>query len=274
MGILKNKKLFLLDMDGTLYIDKYLFERTPEFLHQVKKNGGNYAYLTNNSSRGKDAYVKRMQNFGIEASEADFLTSVDATVDYLKSNYPPETKYFVCGTKTFCKQFTDAGFNFITKLTDEMRANLRTEGFPDVAVLSYNTEITYEEIEDFTRVLVAGKEYIATHPDMLCPSAYGMAVDIGCYIEMFEHASGRTPKIIGKPQPQMALTAMKLFGAAPEETCIIGDRLHTDILCGINAGIDSILVLTGDHKRRDIKRLGINPTYVFNDIGEVCDEIK
>ena len=260
-------------MDGTLYIDKYLFERTPEFLKKVRANGAQYAYLTNNSSRGKAAYVKRMQNFGIDACEDDFLTSVDATVDYLKSNYSPDTKYFICGTETFAHQFTESGFDFVTKLTEEQRNNLKNPSYPEVAVLSYDTEINYEKIEDFTRMLMAGKDYIATHPDMLCPASYGMAVDIGCYIEMFQEATGRSPKIIGKPQPQMVLTAMKKFGASPEETCIIGDRLHTDILSGINAGIDAILVLTGDHNRSDIEKLRINPTYIFNDIGEVCDEI-
>lgn len=265
---LKDKKLFLLDMDGTLYIDEKIFPRSKEFLDQVKANRAKYIYLSNNSSRGKDAYVAKMERLGVEAQESEFISSVDATIEYLRDNFPEGTRYFLVGTQTTEDQMRSAGLKIETLLPAGW------EHLPDVALLSYDTEITYRKIEEFTVMLKAGKPYIATHPDMLCPSSYGMAVDIGCFIDMFRTATGRIPLIIGKPQPQMIYMAMKRFGVKPEETVVIGDRLHTDIAAGANAGVDTILVLSGDHKREDIEKYGVTPTYIFNDIGEVCDEIK
>lgn len=265
---LKDKKLFLLDLDGTLYIEEKAFPRTKEFLDKVKENKAQYIYLSNNSSRGKDAYVSKMERLGIQADVSEFISSVDVTIDYLQDKYPEGTRIFLVGTQTTADQMRSAGLKIETRLPAGW------EDLPPVAVLSYDTEITYKKIEEFTVMLMAGKDYVATHPDMLCPASYGMAVDIGCYIDMFRTATGRTPLIIGKPQPQMVYKAMKQCGVKPEETVIIGDRLHTDIACGVNAGIDSIFVLSGDHKREDIEKYGIQPTYIFNDIGEVCDEIK
>ncbi len=273
---LKDKKLFLLDMDGTIYIDEMLFPGTLPMLKQIRANGADYMYLTNNSSRGKDAYVAKMERLGIPAREEDFLTSVDATIDYLKAHYPEDTVYYALGTKSFARQLSGAGLCVVTDLNRKSSRfnDPEYDNLPGVAVLSYDTEINYRKIEDFTLLLMKGNDYVATHPDMLCPTWYGDAVDKGCYIEMFKTATGRTPYIVGKPQPDMAMTAMKLRSCTPEETCFIGDRLNTDILCGLNAGIDTILVLSGDHNRSDIERLKINPTYVFKDISEVYNEIK
>ena len=265
---LKDKKLFLLDMDGTLYIGDTLIEGAKEFLNQVRVNRGDYLYLSNNSSRGKDAYVSKMERFGISANEHEFISSVDVTIDYLKEKYPEGTRIYLAGTSTTVEQMRAAGL----KIEEKLPAGW--EDLPDVAVLSYDTEITYKKIEEFTVMLMKGKDYIATHPDMLCPANYGMAVDIGCYIDMFRTATGRIPLIIGKPQPQMVYKALKKSGVKPEDAVIIGDRLHTDIACGVNAGIDTIFVLSGDHKREDIDKYGIKPTYIFDSIKDVYEEIK
>ena len=265
---LSEKKLFLLDLDGTLYIDEKIFPGTTEFLSKVKSKGAHYIYLTNNSSRGKDACVSKMDRLGITSDVSEFISSVDVTIDYLRDNYPEGTRIFLVGTQTTADQMRSEGLKIETRLP------AGGEALASVAVLSYDTEITYKKIEDFTVMLMAGKDYIATHPDMLCPASYGMAVDIGCYIDMFRTATGRIPLILGKPQPQMVYKAMKQYSVKPEETVIIGDRLHTDIACGVNAGIDTIFVLSGDHKREDIEKYGVQPTYIFNDIGEVCDAIR
>lgn len=265
---LKDKKLFLLDMDGTLYIGDTLFEGTKQFLNQVRANKADYMYLSNNSSRGKEAYVSKMERLGISANEHEFISSVDVTIEYLLDKYPEGTRIFLVGTSTTAEQMRAAGLKIEEKLPSG-GAKL-----PDVAVLSYDTEITFKKIEEMTMMLMAGKDYVATHPDMLCPASYGMAVDIGCFIDMFRTATGRIPLILGKPQPQMAYKAMKEYGAKPEETVIIGDRLHTDIACGVNAGIDTIFVLSGDHKREDIPKYGIEPTYIFDSIKDVYEAIK
>ena len=113
-------------------------------------------------------------------------------------------------------------------------------------LLGYDTELTYQKLEDCCILLGRGADYIATHPDMVCPTWYGSAPDCGSFIEMLFTATGRRPKILGKPQPDMALAAMRRTGYAPEQTCILGDRIYTDIACGVNAGIDAVFLLSGE----------------------------
>ena len=284
---LKNKKLFLLDMDGTIYLGNTVFEGTKEFLSYVKSKGGRYIFLTNNSSRGKEAYVEKMKRLGIDATPDDFLSSVDATIDYLKEHHEG-AKLFVLGTRSLKKQLRDAGFYVADRLDIPNSAKLGNgysdmdaEGITakiediDIALLGFDTELTYDRLENFCILLEHGCRYIATHPDMVCPVEYGNAVDIGCYIEILKVSTGRTPDvIIGKPEPAMAYTAMKLTGFTKEETCIVGDRLYTDIACADNAGVDSILVLSGESTVDDIEKYGIHPTYIFADIKAVLDEMK
>ena len=259
---LSEKRLFLLDMDGTIYLSETLFDGTVDFLDYVNKIGGRYLFLTNNSSRGTDAYIAKMTRLGIEAHPEDFLTSADATIRYLKMAYD-DALYYVCGTESLKGQLRDAGLRVADKLCDEI----------SVVLLGYDTELTYEKLEACCILLNRGCDYIATHPDMVCPTWYGSAPDCGSVIEMLFTATGRRPVIIGKPQPEMALTAMEKYGYEKSQTCLIGDRLYTDIACGVNAGIDTIFVLSGEGVMGDIEKYHVEPTYVFQNIREVLNEL-
>lgn len=260
---LNEKKLFLLDMDGTLYLDETLFDGSADFLRHVKEKGGQYIFLTNNSSRGTDAYVAKMARLGIEAGPEDFFTSADATIIYLKEKYSRDTVYYVCGTESLKGQLRNAGFNVAESASREV----------SVVLLGYDTELTYQKLENCCRLLNRGCDYVATHPDLVCPVSYGYAPDCGSVIQMLKTATGREPLVIGKPQPEMALFAMQKLGVSKEETAVIGDRLYTDILCGVNAGIDSIFVLSGEGTLDDIEKYAIRPSYVFSGIRQVLDEI-
>ena len=259
---LSEKRLFLLDMDGTIYLSETLFDGTVDFLDYVNKIGGRYLFLTNNSSRGTDAYIAKMTRLGIEAHPEDFLTSADATIRYLKMTYD-DALYYVCGTESLKGQLRNAGLRIADKLCDEI----------SVVLLGYDTELTYEKLEACCILLNRGCDYIATHPDMVCPTWYGSAPDCGSVIEMLFTATGRRPVIIGKPQPEMALTAMEKYGYEKSQTCLIGDRLYTDIACGVNAGIDTIFVLSGEGVMGDIEKYHVEPTYVFQNIREVLNEL-
>lgn len=261
---LSDKRLFLLDMDGTIYLSETLFDGTVDFLNHVKKIGGRYLFLTNNSSRGTDAYIAKLARLGIEAFPGDFLTSADATIRYLKKTYEPETRYYVCGTESLKGQLRAAGLIVEDRLCDEI----------STVLLGYDTELTYEKLETCCILLNRGADYIATHPDMVCPTWYGSAPDCGSVIEMLFTATGRRPKIIGKPQPEMALTAMEKFGFSPAETCLIGDRLYTDIACGVNADIDTVFVLSGEGVMADIEEYKVQPTFIFENIREVLNELQ
>jgi len=116
--------------------------------------------------------------------------------------------------------------------------------------------------------------YIATHPDLVCPTWYGSAPDCGSVTEMLRICTGRRPFVIGKPKPDMALMAMELFSCLPEETCLIGDRIYTDIACGASAGIDTVFVLSGEGTEADIEKYDISPTWIYPDVAAVLRDYR
>lgn len=255
---LRQKRLFLLDMDGTLYLDENLFDGAAEFLQTIRAHGGRYLFLTNNSSKSGDAYVEKMRRLGIEASRTDFLTSVDATILYLREHDGQDKMYYVCGTESFKTQLREAGF----RLTDDRDAAV------DTLLMGFDTELTFQKLEDACVLLGRGVEYIATNPDWVCPTWYGYVPDCGSVCEMLRRATGRSPYVIGKPKPDMVYFAMNAAGATPEETVVIGDRLYTDIACGVNAGVDTVLVLSGETKEEDIAASDVKPAFVLRDVRE------
>ncbi len=262
MSNLKDKKLFLLDMDGTIYLDNDLFDGTLEFLEYIKSVGGRYMFLTNNSSKGVDKYIEKLKSLGIDSDKDDFFTSVDATIsDLSDKNYK---KIYALGTASFKKQLAGAGYPITDKLQDGI----------DCLLMGFDTELNFQKLEDACILLGRGVDYIATNPDWVCPTWYGYVPDCGSVSEMLYNATKRRPRFIGKPQPDMVYHSMKKAGFSKEETVIIGDRIYTDIACGVNAGIDSIFVLSGEGVREDIEKYNIQPTYVMENIKEIFDEYQ
>ena len=284
MNELTNKRLFLLDMDGTLYLDDRLFPSAADFLAKIRACGGKYLFLTNNSSKGVDAYVAKMTRLGVPAAPADFLTSVDALIVFLERTYGAavkKKKMYVVGTRSFCAQLAAAGF-LLTETPDDDTALL---------ILGFDRELTYRKLEDACRLLARGVQeartsgdakaaaglpavdYYATNPDWVCPTAFGSVPDCGSMAWMLEKATGRLPKFIGKPEPEMALLAMAQCGCSAAETLLIGDRLYTDIACGNRAGVDTAFVLSGEGTLADLAKGQGKPTYIFENIAEVCKAV-
>ncbi len=281
MNELTNKRLFLLDMDGTLYLDDRLFPGAAEFLAKIRQSGGKYLFLTNNSSKGVDAYVAKMTRLGVPAAPADFLTSVDALIVFLERTYGAavkKKKMYVVGTRSFCAQLAAAGF-LLTETPDDDT---------EILILGFDRELTYRKLEDACRLLVRGGQksdarqaknalpavdYYATNPDWVCPTAFGSVPDCGSMAWMLEKATGRLPKFIGKPEPEMALLAMAQCGCSAAETLLIGDRLYTDIACGNRAGVDTAFVLSGEGTLADLAKGQGKPTYIFENIAEVCKAV-
>ena len=237
MGNLSDKKLFLLDMDGTIYLDDQVFDGTVEFLQYVKETGGKYLFLTNNSSRGVGAYLERMERLGIPAAREDFLTSVDVTIRYLQKHHAGALCY-VSGTRTFRQQLEEAGI----RVTDQLEDGI------GVLVAGFDTELTFQKLEDSCILLNRGIPFVATNPDWVCPTWYG--------------------------EPEMALLAMEQGGFSREETVILGDRLYTDIACGINAGIDACFVLSGEGTLEDLKTSPVQPTHIYENIRAVLESMR
>ena len=259
MSDLKAKKLFLLDMDGTIYLDNDLFDGTLDFLAYVKSIGGRYLFLTNNSSKGVDKYIEKLAKLGIESVADDFLTSTEATIAYLRTKN--HNKIYAFGTESFKRQLSDAGFCVTDKLEEGI----------DCLCLSNDWELTFKKLEDSCILLRDDIDYIATNPDWVCPTWYGSVPDCGSFAEMLWRATGKRPKFIGKPQPTMIFEVMKKFGAKPEETVVIGDRCYTDIASGNNAGVDTICVLSGEVTLEEVNAAqGVEkPTFLLNHVKEI-----
>ena len=181
---LKRKRLYLLDMDGTLYLDDRLFDGAEEFLSHIRETGGRYVFLTNNSSKGRDSYIEKMQKLGIAARPEDFITSVDALVYRLKDCYGKEAvtrKLYIMGTESFKEQMRAEGFNVTDVLGDDI----------EVLAIGFDRELTFSKLEDACRLLVRGIDYFATNPDWVCPTEYGYVPDCGSFAFMLEKATGR-----------------------------------------------------------------------------------
>ena len=259
---LTKKKLFLLDMDGTIYLGDQLFDGTMDFLERVRQKGGKYLFVTNNSSRSVSAYVKRLAGMGIASTAEDFLTSVDAMIWYLRGKYD-DALIYAFGTKTFREQLIEAGFHVTDKLEEGI----------SLLVCGFDTELTFQKLEDACILLGKGVDFVATNPDWVCPTSYGSVPDCGSVCEMLFRATGRRPKFIGKPQPEMALLSMERYGYTPEETVLVGDRIYTDIACGVNAGIDSAFVLSGEGVPEDIEKYQVQPAETYRDIREIFEKM-
>lgn len=259
-----DKKFFLLDMDGTIYLDNDLFDGTLDFLSCIREKGGKYLFVTNNSSKSTDAYVQKLSQIGISASEEDFLTSTDATCLYLNNNYPGK-KFYVSGTKSFEAQLISNGIITTTDIEDDIFG----------IVMGNDTELTFKKLDEVCKLLTEREPvYIATNPDWVCPTSYGYVPDCGSVAEMIRRATGKSPVFIGKPKPEMLLLAMQKYGYSKEETLMIGDRIYTDIASGHNAGVDTVLVLSGESTEDDAKTSDTKPTYIMNDIKELYYKIK
>ncbi len=255
----KRIKLFLFDMDGTLYLGDRLYEFTPRLLQSIKANGGRYLFMTNNSSKSVKAYIEKMSKLGIEAEHDDFITSSQATAYYLKKHYANSLLY-VCGTESLKTELRENGFS----ITDDVAKT-------DCIVMGFDTELNFKKLHDISYMLCTRKDilYIATNPDYVCPTEFGSVPDCGSVCDMLYNVSGRRPVFIGKPEPLMPILAMEKAGAEKNETAVIGDRIYTDIKSGLNAGVLTILVMSGETTKEILEKSEDKPHIVMEDAGEI-----
>ncbi|MEE1315367.1 MAG: HAD-IIA family hydrolase [Faecalimonas sp.] len=257
--MLRDYRLFLFDMDGTLYLGDQLYSFTKELLETIREKGKRYLFMTNNSSKSVLDYVKKLDKLGIKASEENFITSSQATAYYLNLHHKGQ-KLYVCGTQSLKEELRKGGFE-ITERLEEV----------DCIVMGFDTELTFQKLEDVSRLLLTREKlpYIATNPDYVCPTEFGSVPDCGSVCDMIFNATGKRPLVIGKPEPLMPQLAMQKYGCTKEETAVIGDRIYTDIKSGLNAGVTGILVLSGETTQEILDASEDKPHMVLQDAGEM-----
>ena len=254
--IVKGLKLYLFDMDGTLYLGDQLFDFTIELLQKIRAAGGRYMFMTNNSSKSVQAYIEKLAKLGIKAEYEDFITSSQATAYYLQKHHAGATLY-VCGTESLKTELRGQGFT-ITENLDEV----------ECIVMGFDTELNFKKLHDVSYMLCTRElPYIATNPDYVCPTEFGSVPDCGSVCDMIFNATGKRPVVIGKPEALMPKLAMEKVGCTEKETVVIGDRIYTDIKSGINAGTVTILVMSGETTQKILDESADKPDIVLQDAG-------
>lgn len=285
MGSLTKKKLFLFDIDGTLSVGNTLYEGSRELLSYIDSIGGRSYFITNNSTRSSMDYVRKFrESFQLETSEEQFITSGFMTLRFLKEHFSSgggnrnshvsrnihgsgnrRNKIFVLGTSSFIEDLRQNGLEITEEAEDEVCC----------AVAAYDSELTYEKLVRICKVLsTAQVPFYATNPDLCCPVDFGFIPDCGAICEMITSSTGRKPIYLGKPNKEIVELCLADSGLSKEETLVVGDRLYTDIACGINAGVDTCVVFTGEAKPEDLADTPHRPDYEFETIMDLYRGVK
>ena len=255
---LKEKKLWLFDMDGTIYEEETLFDGTLDLLSEIERHGGKYVFITNNSSKSVIDYVKKVNRLGIKADKENFFTSAQASVLWLKQN-KQGAKVYCQGTKSLVEELKSGGID-VTEVVEPV----------DVVLVGFDMELTTSKLRNTCEILSTQKViYIATNPDWVCPVSFGFIPDCGSICQMIKNATGKWPIFIGKPEPTMVDIVREKYRYLPKETVVVGDRLYTDIATGLYANATAVCVLTGEATIEEIRNGSIKPTYTFNSVKEI-----
>ncbi len=256
----KDIQCFILDMDGTLYLGNKLIDGALDFIKKMTASNRLFFFLTNNSSKNSGDYQKKLAKLGIESSIEQIINSGQVTANYIKKRQADATVYLV-GTNSLHQEFQKANLKIATERTQKI----------DFIVLGFDTTLNYQKLWDAHELILKGVPYLATNPDYVCPLENGKTMpDCGSMISLLKASTGREPLIIGKPNPLMVDYVLEKSGIPKGKTALIGDRLYTDIQTGINAGITSILVLSGETREGDLRNCQEKPDYVFPDLKKIA----
>ena len=251
---INNKKCFVFDLDGTVYLGDRPIQGTIDFIRRNLARREIF-FLTNNTSKNLDDYVKKLAGLGIEVGLEKILSPLLPLVDYLEAQ--EISRLYPVGNASFQAYLKERLPGVIFTSEDDCQA----------VVLAYDTELTYRKLAESCLLLQRpGVRFLSTHPDMVCPSAKGPLPDTGSFVRLYEGATGRLPELVfGKPNTRVLSPLLTRF--RQDEMVMVGDRLTTDKVLAENAGIDFILVLSGEARREDLPALARQPTLVLDDLG-------
>ncbi|UCF94164.1 MAG: HAD family hydrolase [Desulfobacterales bacterium] len=255
MEAVRKKRAFICDMDGVLYHGNRLLPGVRKFVDWLKKENKEFLFLTNSSERSPRELKEKLDRLGIQVEASHFYTSALATARFLASQHPNGSAY-VIGEPGLINALYDAGFSM-------------NEVSPDYVVVGETHSYSFEKIERAVNLVRAGAKLIGTNPDLTDSMGKGISPATGALIAPIELATGLKAYFLGKPNPLMMRHAMVMLGCSREETVIVGDRMDTDIIAGIHADIETILVLSGVTSKDDLEKFGYHPHYVLSGVGEI-----
>ena len=266
---LKNCKLFLFDMDGTLYLGDDVFDGAVALMEDLPSLGKKYIYLTNNSSRAGTDYITRLLHLGFPCKEENVFTSGMATGMYLNQRHPG-AKVYLAGTKAFYNELVSYGIDLVNDDNGHTDADT-----VDVVVQGFDTQLVYEKLDKACHFLRRGAVFIAANPDWVCPMPHDEVLpDCGSICALLTASSGVKPNYIGKPNRNMVDVISTMTGIPNEQICCVGDRLYTDIAVAQNAGAVSVLVLSGETTQAMVDEAERKPDYVMQDVRELHAALK
>lgn len=252
-------KLVLFDLDGTIYLSGKLLPGAMELLNKLDSEGLDFGFMTNNSSENPEGYLRKLLNIGLPATRKNIMTSCEATVLMLKElDMGPNV--FIVGTQKLINYLEQNGY-------------CNTFQNPSAVVVGFDLEFTFEKLTMATRLIDKGIPLVASHPDVVCPSANGSIPDAGMVLAALQAGTGVTPMAIaGKPNKWVVEVAQEKYGVAKDEIIIVGDRLGTDMLMAKNFDMRSILVLSGVSNRADLDAVEDKPDLVVDSIADLIDK--
>ena len=246
---------YICDMDGVLYHGNRLLPGAAEFVHWLHAAEKRFLFLTNSSERSPRELSEKLKRLGLTVSEDHFYTSAMATAAFLASQCPGGSCY-VIGEPGLTNALYQAGFS-------------QNDVSPDYVVVGETSSYTYDRIKKAVKLVLAGARLIGTNSDMTGPTEHGVVPATGALVAPIELASGRKAYFTGKPNPLMLRSALRQLGCRREETVIIGDRMDTDIIAGIEAGIETVLVLSGVTAESDLGHFAYRPNHVCATVGDL-----
>ena len=255
MGKLADKQGYICDMDGVIYHGDRLVEGAKEFVNWLKEKGKRFLFLTNSSAKSPKELKQKLSRLGIEVTAEDFTTSAQATASFLASQNP-NTGVYVIGESGLINALYDAGFYM-----DQLH--------PTYVVVGESRTYNFEQVELAVHLVLGGAKLIGTNSDLTGPSEKGVAPACRALVAPIEMATNRKAYFIGKPNPLIMRHAIHKLGCRLEDTLIVGDRMDTDIIAGIESGIETALVLSGITKREDLTMFPYRPSYILDRAADI-----